>query len=76
MQAEAKRENPEWTLLYSDSVAQLWGRRSRYDDPASPYYFSPADRQFDVKLREAAWQWPALPDRSLWEPGGGELARR
>jgi hypothetical protein len=74
MQAEAARENPEWTLLYSDSVAQLWGRRSRYDDPASPHYFSPADRQFDVKLREASWQWPALPDRSLWEPGGGELA--
>lgn len=76
MKAAAERENPEWTLLYSDSVAELWGRRSRYDDPASPHYLPPADREFDVKLLEASWQWPALPDRSLWEAGGGELATR
>jgi hypothetical protein len=67
MKTEAERETPEWVLLYSDSVAELWGRRTRYDDPASPHFFPPALRQRDVKLLEAAWQWPALPDRSLWE---------
>jgi hypothetical protein len=66
MEAEAARDEPRWTLLYSDSIAQLWGRRSKYDDPASANYFPPAKRQLDVKLREARWQWPALPDRSLW----------
>ncbi len=67
MQAEAARDNPAWTLLYSDSVAELWGRSSRYDDPASPHYL-PADlRQLDVRLLEAEFQWPALPDRSLHE---------
>jgi hypothetical protein len=76
MDAAAKQENPAWTLLYSDSVAELWGRRSRYDDPNSPHYLPPSERQFDVELREASWQWPALPDRSLWEAGRGELASR
>jgi hypothetical protein len=68
MEAEASKENPEWTLLYSDAVAELWGRTSRYDDPASPHYLPPDKRQFDVKLLEARFQWPAMPDRSLWEP--------
>ncbi len=66
MEAEAARDVPRWTLLYSDPIAQLWGRRSKYDDPASPAYFPPAERRLDVKLLEARWQWPALPDRSLW----------
>jgi hypothetical protein len=67
MQAEAAKENPQWVLLYSDAVAELWGRTSRYDDPASPHYFPVANRKFDVKLLEARFQWPAMPDRSLWE---------
>ena len=67
MKAEAERPQPAWVLLYSDSVAELWGRRSRYDDPASRFYFPPAERELDVKLLEARFQWPALPDRSLWE---------
>jgi hypothetical protein len=67
MKVAAAAENPQWSLLYSDSVAELWGRRSRYDDPASPHYLAPHLRKRDVKLREARWQWPALPDRSLWE---------
>jgi hypothetical protein len=65
MQREAAKENPQWVLLYSDSVAELWGRKSRFDDPASPHYLPPAERQFDVKLLEARFQWPAMPDRSL-----------
>lgn len=65
MKAAAAAERPEWALLYSDSVAELWGRRSRYDDPASPHYLAPELRQYDAELRETRWQWPALPDRSL-----------
>jgi hypothetical protein len=73
MQAEAANEPPTWTLLYSDAVAELWGRSSRYDDPTSPHYFPTANRRFDVKLLEARFQWPALPDRSLWETSHSEL---
>jgi hypothetical protein len=67
MQRAAKREHPEWVLLYSDSVAELWGRRSRYDDPASPHFFPPALRPLDVQLLEARFQWPAMPDKSVWD---------
>jgi hypothetical protein len=67
MQAASQRENPEWTLLYSDAVAELWGRSSRFDDPHSPNYLPEAVRRRDVPLLEAEFQWPAMPDRSLWE---------
>jgi hypothetical protein len=67
MHAAAAQENSDWSLLYSDAVAELWGRRSRYDDPASPHFLPPAARRFNVPLLEAEFQWPAMPDRSLWE---------
>jgi hypothetical protein len=77
MQRETTKDKSEWTLLYSDAVAELWGRKSRFDDPASSHYLPPDQRAFDVKLLEARFQWPAMPDRSLWdeksgEPGGSE----
>jgi hypothetical protein len=65
MQAASAGDDPEWTLLYSDAVADLWGRASRYDEPASPHYLPPSARRHNVQLLEARFQWPALPDRSL-----------
>jgi hypothetical protein len=67
MQTEAAKPNPEWSLLYSDSVSELWGRTARYDDPSSPHYLPADARRHDVRLLEASFQWPAMPDRSLWE---------
>ncbi len=67
MEAEGAKENPTWVRLYSDPVAELWGRAARYDDLASPHYFPPESRRLDIKLLEAEFQWPALPDRSLWD---------
>jgi len=65
MESAAQGEPPQWSLLYSDAVAELWGRRSRFDDPASPDYLPPDRRRYDVRLLEANFQWPALPDRSM-----------
>lgn len=70
MEAEAAKATPAWTRLYRDSVAEVWGRASRYDDPASPHYLPPEARRLDVRLLEAEFQWPAMPDRSLWEEAG------
>jgi hypothetical protein len=67
METEGAKENPAWVRLYSDPVAELWGRASRYDDPKSPQYFPTEHRKLNVRLLEAEFQWPALPDRSLWE---------
>jgi hypothetical protein len=72
MKAASAGENPQWVLLYSDSVAEIWGRSSRYDDPASSHYLAPDLRLLDVKLLEARFQWPAMPDRSLWEDAAAE----
>src|SRR5439155_5386120 len=35
---EVMEARADWVLLYQDAVAQLWGRRNRYDDPASHDY--------------------------------------
>src|SRR5437016_1290686 len=37
-------QRPSWVLLYQDALAQLWGRRERYDDIASPDFIPPDAR--------------------------------
>lgn len=50
----------DWTLLYQDQLAQLWGRREKYDDPASPDYVPPASRQVSDQRLTGAVAWPAV----------------
>jgi hypothetical protein len=57
-------ESHEWSLLYQDSLAQLWGRKARYDDPASPDYFPPTHRRITDTLQSGYAAWPAVPQRS------------
>ncbi len=64
MKAESQREDHEWTLLYCDRVAELWGHRDRYDDPTHADYLPLTARVLDASPREGAVQWPALPIRS------------
>jgi hypothetical protein len=52
----------DWTLLYQDQIAQLWGRRERYDDPASADYIALGDRQVGEEPQVGAVTWPALPN--------------
>ena len=51
----------QWTLLYQDETAQLWGRRSRYDDPQSALYLPPARRKISDAPQTGYAPWPALP---------------
>ena len=62
-----ERSRRDWTLLYQDSLTQLWGRMSRYGDPASAD-FIPAERRIigDEPQRGYA-AWPALPK---YQPAG------
>lgn len=64
MKAESQRKDPEWTLLYCDRVAELWGHRDRFDDPAKTDYLPLTARVLDASPRDGAVQWPALPVRS------------
>ncbi|MBX3431991.1 MAG: hypothetical protein KF847_01460 [Pirellulales bacterium] len=67
MEELSSGDDPPWTLLYSNQRAALYGRTSKYGDPASPDYMPPELRRPDERLLQARFQWPALPDRSLAE---------
>lgn len=54
-------ETARWALLYRDNIAELWGRRERYDDPASQDYFPLAARALESPPRTGNVPWPALP---------------
>ncbi|MEX2174083.1 MAG: hypothetical protein WD872_06955 [Pirellulaceae bacterium] len=55
-------QQDEWILLYQDRLAQLWGRKSRYDDPQSAYYLPPPRRAVGEFAPRGFVPWPALPD--------------
>lgn len=50
-----------WVLLYQDALAQLWGRRDRYDNPASSDYVPSWQRSISEAPQIGAVDWPALP---------------
>jgi hypothetical protein len=57
------RHADDWMLLYQDELTQLFGRRSKYDDPASPDYL-PVSRRSITETKQTGYvQWPALPIR-------------
>ncbi|MDG2129682.1 MAG: hypothetical protein P8K08_16905 [Fuerstiella sp.] len=51
----------EWCLLYQDSLAQLWGRRSLYDDPQSERFLPEYRRHRSNDLQHGCVAWPAFP---------------
>lgn len=62
----------DWVLLYQDSVAQVWGRRDKYDDPQSPDYLPESLRQTDGRLVTGFAAWPALPLQKIGNAPGAQ----
>jgi hypothetical protein len=60
---EVIRTQPDWVLLYQDALAELWGRRGKYDDPQSPDYLPPEVRRIGNRPQSGFVQFPALPGR-------------
>ncbi|MCA9232287.1 MAG: hypothetical protein KDA57_16690 [Planctomycetales bacterium] len=60
---ETMQDCSDWVLLFRDRVAEIWGRRLRYDDPHSADYLPLALRVQDPRPRTGSLQWPALPVR-------------
>jgi MYXO-CTERM domain-containing protein len=56
-----ERHRDEWTLLYQDELAQLWGRRAIYDNPQDPRYLAESARMIGDAVQKGAKPWPALP---------------
>lgn len=50
-----------WVLLYQDGLAELWGRRERWDDPRSPDYLPPERRPISDRPQAGFVHFPALP---------------
>lgn len=51
----------EWILLYQDQLAQLWGRRSIYDDSSRRRYIESSARRITNRPQLGLAKWPALP---------------
>lgn len=60
----AIEQRPDWVLLYQDALAQVWGRRSIYDDPASPRYIWPSTRSISDDTQVGWVAYPAMPRRA------------
>lgn len=58
-------QSAQWVLLYHDPVAEIWGRRSRYDDPQSPHYFPPEKRLVVREVAKGYVPWPAWPQFAI-----------
>jgi hypothetical protein len=58
-----KQHDEEWTLLYQDSLSQLWGRTSRFGTASSPDYIAESNRSISDLEQTGVVAWPALPIR-------------
>lgn len=54
-------QSARWSLLYQDELSQVWGRRSRFDDPASDDYLPDSSRHISDDQQLGTVTWPALP---------------
>jgi hypothetical protein len=59
-----QQHTDEWVVLYQDKLAQLWGRKTRYDDPCSVDYIPVAERKIGNAPQRGYASWPALPERT------------
>ncbi|MEZ6031611.1 MAG: hypothetical protein R3C17_00785 [Planctomycetaceae bacterium] len=68
--------HPNWVPLYRDARAALWGRRSVFDDPASPEYLAPERRCISDQMPEGIAAWPGFPNRSGRDAFSPDVAAR
>ena len=62
-----EEQQTEFCLLYQDGLAQLWGKRTLYDDPQSSYYVSTEHRRVSDELQSGSVLWPAFPQANQTE---------
>jgi hypothetical protein len=57
-------QHADWSRLYSDGRSVLWGRKSVFDDPASPAFVPEHRRQCSDEMPKGIAQWPGFPGRT------------
>ncbi len=58
------KQSDRWCLLYQDKIAQVWGLKSKFDDPALPSYVPTHQREISERIPQGVAAWPALPRRN------------
>ena len=54
----------DWCLLYQDGLAEVWGRKSRFDNEKSRDYLAPHKRIRTDRIPEGIVSWPAMPGKN------------
>ena len=57
-------QQEHWGLLYQDGLAQVWGRKSRFDDPQSVDFLPKDKRQISDVMPNGIVSWPAMPAKA------------
>ncbi len=55
------QHSDQWSLLYQDSLAQVWGRKSVYDTKDSPRFLPHERRSISDRPQVGDVAWPAYP---------------
>lgn len=63
MERISAESGSDWTLIYQDAIAQVWGRRSIVDDTASARHVPEGRRFVSNHFSLTAVDWPATPRR-------------
>ena len=71
-----QQHQDEWTLIYQDALAQLWGRTDKYDNPEVATYIPPSRRVIGDEPQIGYVAWPALPVRVSQDRQADSQARR
>lgn len=57
-------QTENWCILYQDEIAQLWGIKSRFDDPTSSSFIASSQRVITDREQDGSVTWPALPQKT------------
>ena len=60
---ELMSQRSDWTLLYRDEIAALWGRTSEFTSTDSPRFLPPSKRMISDAEQAGIASWPAIPGR-------------
>ncbi len=56
-----RQQSDSWTLLYQDTIAQVWGRTDLFGTVGAPQFVAPGNRSIDRNQPVGYSCWPAVP---------------
>lgn len=59
-------KSSDWSLLYQDSLAQIWGRSEEVNQPMHARFIPAEDRRISDVLQQGWVRWPADPNQKTF----------